>query len=55
MKSLYMLGATIGMFAGAYVPMLFGDKSLLDGWGILGSTIGGIVGIWAVAAIAKRF
>lgn len=45
----------IGMTAGGFAPMLFGDNSLLDGWGILGGLIGGFVGIWLGVVIAKRY
>lgn len=47
--------ATVGMVAGGSAPMLFGDNSLLDGWGILGTVVGGFVGIWLGVVIAKRF
>ncbi|MCA9349227.1 hypothetical protein KC878_03775 [Candidatus Saccharibacteria bacterium] len=30
---------------GGYIPTLLGDTSWMSGWGILGSTIGGIVGV----------
>jgi hypothetical protein len=45
------LGATVG----GVVPMLFGDYSLLDGWGVLGAFIGGVVGIIVGVKIGKRF
>lgn len=54
-KKLLLLMATIGGIAGAYVPVLFGDSSLLDGWMILTSTIGGLLGIWAGVKISKRY
>ncbi len=53
-KVLIFAGATIGGVAGAYVPQLFGDTQLLSGWSILGSTIGGLVGIWLGYKLAKR-
>lgn len=45
----------VGATVGGAVPMLFGDYSLLDGWGILGSLIGGIVGIILGVKIGKRY
>ncbi len=48
-KTTLGIGATIGGLIGGYIPVLFGqsDFSL---WSILGSTIGGIIGI----IIARR-
>lgn len=46
--------ATIGMIAGGSAPMLFGDNSLLDIWGLLGGLIGGFFGIWLGVIISKR-
>jgi len=53
-KSLLTLMATIGGAIGAYVPVLFGDTELLDGWGILGGVIGGLAGIWFGVWLSKR-
>lgn len=47
--------AIIGGAIGGYIPVLLGDVELLDGWSILGSTIGGIVGIWLGVVISKRY
>lgn len=44
---------TIGTILGGLVPALFGDSSLFDGWSILGSVIGGILGIWVGAKVNK--
>ncbi|HEY2004029.1 MAG TPA: hypothetical protein VGH44_02845 [Candidatus Saccharimonadia bacterium] len=44
-KSLYYLGGGIGATLGGLVPGLW-HASDFSGWGILLSTIGGIVGIW---------
>ncbi len=39
--------AGIGLFVGAYVPILFGwDPTGLNGLSILGGFIGGLLGIW---------
>ena len=47
--------ATIGGIAGGYIPVLFGDTELLDGWSILGGFVGGMVGIWLGVVISKRY
>lgn len=53
-KKLILFFATVGGLAGAYVPYFLGDHELLDIWGILGSFVGGIAGIWLGAIISKR-
>lgn len=54
-KSLLMLFATIGGLIGGYIPVLFGDNELLDGWSILGGLVGGLFGIWVGVVVSKRF
>lgn len=54
-KKAISLMAGVGMIAGGFVPLLFGDTSLLDGWGILGGLIGGFAGIWLGVWISKRY
>jgi hypothetical protein len=49
-RSLYFLGAGIGGTVGGFLPGLWGVSDF-SGQGILLSTIGGLVGIWA----AHRF
>lgn len=47
MKQLAMLGAVIFGAIGSYVPVLFTDDiNALIGWGIFGSLVGGLFGIW---------
>lgn len=41
------------MTIGGFVPWLLGDRDLASGWTILGGLIGGIIGIWVGAKIAK--
>lgn len=53
-KKLIMFGAVVGMVVGSLVPMLFGDNNLLGGGSILGSLIGGFVGIWVAYKVAQR-
>lgn len=54
-KKVILLMATVGSTLGAYLPSLFGDNELLDGWGILGGLVGGIIGIWLGVKIAKQY
>lgn len=44
----------IGMTVGGALPMLFGDNSMLDGWGLLGGLVGGLFGIWLGVWLGKR-
>jgi hypothetical protein len=44
-KSMIMFGMVIGSTAGGYIPALFG-VSAFSVASLLGSTIGGILGIW---------
>ena len=44
-KALYFLGATIGGTLGGLIPDLW-HAGMFSGWGILLSTVGGVVGIW---------
>jgi hypothetical protein len=45
-RSLYFLGAGIGSTIGGFVSGLWG-AGIFSGWGVLLSTIGGVLGIWA--------
>lgn len=47
------LFVTIGGIIGAYVPVLFGADGL-SAWSIIGSTIGGFVGIYAAYKISQN-
>lgn len=44
-KTLIWIGAFVGGFVGSYIPVLFG-ASTLSMSSIIGSTVGGLVGIW---------
>ena len=46
-RALYYLGAGIGGTVGSFVPALWG-ASLLGGWSILMSVVGGTLGIWGM-------
>lgn len=52
-KTWVMIGMGVGSTVGALVPMLFGDSSFFDGWSVLGTTVGGIIGIWLGYKIGK--
>lgn len=54
-KRVILLFATIFSVIGGYVPMLFGDKELLDGWGLLGGLLGGLFGVWLGVVVSKRW
>ena len=45
-RNLYLLGATVGGTLGGLLPGIWGASDF-SGTGVLLSTIGGIVGIWA--------
>jgi len=45
-RSLYLLGAAIGGTLGGLLPGLWGASDF-SGWGILLSTVGGLLGVWA--------
>ena len=49
-----MIMMSIGMTVGALLPLLWGDKNPLGGASILWGFIGGVVGIWAGAKVAKQ-
>jgi hypothetical protein len=46
-RSLYFLGAAVGGTIGGFLPGLW-HGSDFGGWAVLLSTIGGLLGIWAV-------
>jgi len=53
-KTVILFCATIFGLAGNFIPMLFGDNDFFSIWGILGSVIGGLFGIWVGVKISKR-
>lgn len=44
---------TIGTLVGSLLPVWFGDTSWFDGWSILGSFIGGVIGIWLGVKVGR--
>lgn len=54
-KKLIVFFAGVGGLIGGYVPVLFGDTNMLDGWTVLGSTVGGIIGIIVGAYVSQRW
>jgi uncharacterized membrane protein YfcA len=49
-----MIMMSIGMTIGAVLPFLWGDRDPLSGASILWGFVGGFVGIWVGAKIAKQ-
>ena len=47
-----MTATVIGMSLGSFVPLLWGG-SLLGGWSVLFSMVGGFLGIWVGVKVAK--
>ncbi|MBC7746926.1 hypothetical protein H7Y40_03010 [Pedobacter sp.] len=45
-KFIMWTAVTIGGLLGAYLPVWLFGADPLGGWSILGSTVGGICGIW---------
>jgi hypothetical protein len=54
-KKMILMSASLFSIGGGYVPVLFGDSNMLDGWSILGGLIGGFVGIWLGVWSSKRW
>jgi uncharacterized membrane protein YfcA len=54
-RRIILLFVTVFSVVGGYLPMLFGDAQLFDGWSILGGTVGGIFGIWLGVYVSKRW
>lgn len=52
-KKVLLLGAIIGGVLGAYIPVWLFGVSGFSGWSILGSTVGGIAGIWAAVKFGQ--
>ncbi len=53
MSKFIWLGAFVGSTVGGYVPCLFG-ADLLSLWGIVGSVVGGIAGIFGGYKVAQQ-
>lgn len=51
-KTVMYIFITIGGAIGGYLPVLLGDSSMFSAWSILGSTIGGVLGIFAAKKIS---
>ncbi len=52
-KTMMYLSISIFGGIGGYLPSLLGDNSLLSGWAILGSTIGGLLGIYVAYKLSN--
>jgi hypothetical protein len=53
-NKLIWLGVIVGSSVGGYAPTLF-HRDAFSLWGVLGSTLGGLVGIWAGLRLADRW
>lgn len=54
MKKFIYLGATIGGVVGGYLGSLADHGNSFGAWGITGSTVGGLLGIWAAYKIGQN-
>jgi len=54
-KTIILFFVTVFGLIGSFAPMLFGINDFFSVWGILGSTIGGLFGIWVGVVVSKRF
>lgn len=54
-KTIILFFATVFGLVGSFIPMLFGNNDFFSAWAILGSTIGGLFGIWVGVVVSKRF
>jgi len=52
MKTLIWLGVFAGSALGGWLPTLLG-ADLLSLWGVLGSVLGGLAGIWAGSRLGR--
>ena len=53
-KTIISICAGIGMTLGGFVPWVFDDHEMIDGWSILGGMVGGFVGIWLGVKLSKQ-
>jgi hypothetical protein len=53
-KTFIMIGMVAGSYAGAYLPLLWGDSALSIS-SLLFGAVGGFAGIYLGYALAKRF
>jgi uncharacterized membrane protein YeaQ/YmgE (transglycosylase-associated protein family) len=44
-RNLFIIAALVGSTAGGFIPGLWG-AGMFSGWGILLSTVGGILAVW---------
>ena len=53
-RKLIWFGLFVGSSLGGYLPTLFG-ADMFSLWALLGGTVGGVAGVFAGNAAAKRF
>lgn len=51
-KRVLFMMASLGGLVGGYIPVLLGADTL-SGWSLLGSFVGGLVGIWFGVRISE--
>ena len=54
MKKIIMIGASVGLFGGSYIPLLW-DSGIFSFSSIIFGTLGGFLGVWVGYKIAMRF
>ena len=52
-KSVVWIGVFVGSALGGYAPSLFGAETF-SMWGLLGSTVGGIVGVFVGIKLSDK-
>ena len=53
-KKMVMLGMTIGSMIGGFIPTLLG-ADIFSLWGVVGTLVGGLIGIWAGFSLKNLF
>jgi hypothetical protein len=52
-KTIMYLFITIGGGVGSYIPVLLGADGF-SVWSVIGSTVGGLLGIWAAVKVSQN-
>lgn len=55
MKLMIWIGITVGGIAGGWLGSLADGGNILGLWGIIGSTIGSLVGLWAGYKLSQYY
>ena len=54
-KALVYIGMTVGSLIGGYLPVLWGNTSILSFTSVLTSGIGAVLGVWIGYTIGTRW